>query len=94
MTVQQQAYELINSLPDEKVELIVQVMISMKPMKEEFTPSVQSRRSDKSRKMKAFQRILELREECAAYSIEDYDVERASALEEKYGSIPAVGAQP
>ena len=83
MTLQQQAYGLIDRLSDDSVQVIIQVMKRMLPQED---------RSDKLKKsemitpkMKAYLRIQELREETSGYDISES--QREAALDEKYGTF-------
>ena len=81
MTVQQQAYRLIDQLPDECVEAVISIMTNMLPKdkkKEDLGNS-------DTKKMAAFNEMQKLRKITAAYEITDYDAEREYAVSEKYG---------
>lgn len=83
MTVQQQAYRLIDQLPDECVEAIISIMTNMLPQdKKKEALGI----SD-TKKMAAFYEMQKLRKITAAYEITDYDVERKFAVSEKYGEF-------
>ena len=83
MTLQQQAYGLIDRLSDDSVQVVIQVMKRMLPQED---------RSDKLKKsemitpkMKAYLRIQELRKETSGYDISES--QREAALDEKYGTF-------
>ena len=83
MTVQQQAYRLIDQLPDECVEAVISIMTNMLPKdkkKEDLGNS-------DTKKMAAFNEMQKLRKITAAYEITDYDAEREYAVSEKYGEF-------
>ncbi|MBQ3702653.1 MAG: hypothetical protein II885_07845 [Oscillospiraceae bacterium] len=83
MTLQQQAYRLIDSLPDDSVQVVIQVMQRMLPEERQPKKTVADERI--SPKMKAYLRMKELRRETALYDISQG--QRDSALEEKFGSF-------
>ena len=86
MTLQQQAYGLIDQLPDDSVRAVIQVMIHMLPDdKQKEKPSATSADA-LSPKMKAYLRMQELREETAKYDVSE--VQRDQALNDKFGIIP------
>ena len=80
MTLQQQAYGLIDRLSDDSVQVVIQVMERMLPQEEKAAtvkdPEVISP------KMKAYLRIQELRKETSEYDISEF--QREAALDEKY----------
>ena len=83
MTVQQQAYRLIDQLPDECVEAVISIMTNMLPQdKKKEALGV----SD-TKKMAAYYEIQRLRKISAAYEITDYDAAREYAVSEKYGEF-------
>ena len=83
MTVQQQAYWLIDQLPDECVEAVISIMTNMLPQdKKKEALSI----SD-TKKMTAFYEMQKLRKLTAAYEITDYDAAREYAVSEKYGEF-------
>ena len=83
MTLQQQAYGLIDRLSDDSVQVVIQVMERMLPQEEKAAtvkdPEVVSS------KMKAYLRIQELRKETSEYDISEF--QREAALDEKYGTF-------
>ncbi|MBR5345286.1 MAG: hypothetical protein IK127_05625 [Clostridia bacterium] len=85
MTVQEQAYTLIRQLPEESINAIVRIMVLMLP-KERDTNDASAKVGDiLSPKMKAYQRMQELRKITAAYDLSM--LQRSEALEEKYGKL-------
>ena len=87
MTLQQQAYGLIDRLPDESVSALIQVMIRMLPHERGGTEIRENTTDALSPKMKAYLRMQELRKETAKYDISE--AQRAAALDEKYGAFRA-----
>ena len=81
MTLQQQAYDLIDRLPEESVRLIVELMGRMSGP----VPQAWENGQKKSEKMLAFERMQELRKETAGYGILDPMEEREQGMREKYG---------
>lgn len=83
MTLQQQAYGLIDRLSDDSIQVIIQVMRRMLPH-EKQTERINTASSDTvSPKMKAYMRMQELRKETVKYDVSD--AQRDSALDEKFG---------
>ena len=83
MTVQQQAYWLIDQLPDECVEAVISIMTNMLPQdKKKGALGISG-----TKKMAAFYEMQRLRKITAAYEITDYDTEREYAVSEKYGEF-------
>lgn len=83
MTVQQQAYRLIDQLPDECVEAVISIMTNMLPQdKKKEALGV----SD-TKKMAAYYEMQRLRRISAAYEITDCDAAREYAVSEKYGEF-------
>lgn len=81
MTIQQEAHNLIDVLPDESVANLVSIMLLL-PKKDKVIID------DKiSIKQKAFNRMEELRKISAKYQLGDLDDERANAVEEKFGKL-------
>ena len=81
MTVREEAYGLIDSLPEDSVKAIIQIMVRMAPAgkkAKEHQPVITS-------KKKAFLELQEMRKEGAKYHF-GLD-ERASALDAKYGTF-------
>lgn len=83
MTIQQQAYGLIDRLPDDSVQVMIQVMRRMLPYEKEELDVKDS--NSETPKMKAYMRMQELRKEAANYDISDS--ERAEALDERFGTF-------
>ena len=85
MTLQQQAYGLIDRLPDDSVQVVIQVMRRMLPHEVKVKASVTSHSEEPTAMMKAYWRMQELRKETAHYDVSE--TERAEALDEKYGTF-------
>ena len=88
MTLQQQAYGLIDRLSDESVSALIQVMTRMLPHERGGAEVEEHTDGEVSLKMKAYLRMRELRKETAKYDLSE--AQRAAALDEKYGT-PRVG---
>lgn len=87
MTVRQEAYSWIDRLPEESVQALIQVMRRM-TIKETAIQELTGV-EECSPKMRAFDRMQSLRRETANYELSD--AQRSVAMEEKYGSAPALG---
>ncbi len=83
MTLQQQAYGLIDKLPEDSVQIVIQVMRKMLP--HEVNVHAADHSEEPSSKMKAYRRMQELRKETAQYDVSEY--QRSAALAEKYGTF-------
>ena len=82
MTVHQRAYNLIDQLDEEDVQIVIRLMIRLLPTdKHEKT---ETSTDSISPKMKAFLRMEQLRRETAQYDISEN--QRALAMAEKYGA--------
>lgn len=81
MTAREQAHSRIESLPDDSVRAVVEIMIRMQPRREDSLRGTEKL----TPKMKAFLELERLKEEGTQYSISPDD--RSAALEEKYGSF-------
>ena len=82
MTIRQQAYVLIDRLPEDSVQAVIEVMLRMLPVMNKRTEQV---KPPVNGKMQAFLRLQAIRKEMAQYHI-DVD-ERAAAMDEKYGEF-------
>lgn len=80
MTLRQQAYSLIDSLPDDSARAIIRVMRTMLPGDGRKTGTKNASSDVDSSKMKAYLRMQELRKETAKYSVSA--AERDAALGE------------
>lgn len=77
MSLKQQAYGLIDMLPDESIQALISVMTCMLPEeKKKYTAA---------KKMNAYLRLEELRKELAMYDISE--AQRNAALDEKFGMV-------
>ena len=81
MTIQQEAYRLIDTLSDQSVQIVVEFIRNLpkEPIPEFASTAAQSR------KAAAFARLQELREEFSACHPGSLEEERAAAMSEKYG---------
>ena len=85
MTVQEQAYSLINQLPEESVNAIVRIMVLMLPEKQSTFETSDAAENAMTPKMKAYLRMQELRKMTASYNTSA--IQRSTALNEKYGKL-------
>lgn len=85
MTLQQQAYGLIDRLPDDSVQVVIQVMRRMLP-RDKGVVKTAARSSDSvTPKMKAYLRMQELRKETSKYDVSE--AQREAAMDEKFGTF-------
>lgn len=87
MTIRQEAYNLIDNLPDDSVKAVIQIMIRMAPASDKTEKKADCQ--SVSLKMQAFLRMQELRKKMPAYdlSTDQKDI----YLKEKYGSFAWAG---
>ena len=85
MTLQQQAYGLIDRLPDDSVQIIIQVMRKMIPGDNKAEKTVTTVSDSVTPKMKAYLRMQELRKETSKYDISE--TQRKAAMDEKFGTF-------
>lgn len=78
-----QAHSLIDALPQDSLEIVVALM--RKLAGNVNTAGDAQQLSDTTDKMKAFHELEDMRSKIAQYGPFDYKMERAAALEEKYG---------
>lgn len=71
MTLQQQAYRMIDRLPDDSVQIVIQVMRRMLPVEKDAEKTPAMATDLNTPKMKAYLRMQELRKETAA-NIKDF----------------------
>lgn len=81
MTVKEQAHSLIDSLPNDSVRAVVEILIRMKPQ----SKTTANKQNIPTPKMIAYLELEKLRKEGEKYSFSDDD--RAAAVNEKYGSF-------
>ena len=88
MTIRQEAYSLIDALPDESVANLVSIMLLL-PKKDTtiIDDKINIKELSKTDKQKAFHRMEELRKISAKYQLGGLDEERANAVEEKFGKL-------
>ena len=84
MTLQQQAYGLIDALSDDSVLVVIQVMKRMLPHETKVDGDSLGLSED-SPKMRAYLKMQELRKETAKYDISES--QREAALNEKFGEF-------
>ena len=82
MTLQQQAYGLIDRLPDDSVQVVIQVMRRMLPRDRNVVKTTVRSSDSITPKMKAYLRMQELRKETLNYDVSE--VQREVAMDEKY----------
>ena len=85
MTLQQQAYGLIDRLPEDSVQVIILVMKKMLPLEHENEKKSALSYDQVTPKMKAYLRMQELRNETARYDISE--AQREAAVNEKFGTF-------
>ena len=81
MTIQQEAYRLIDGLSDKNVRIVVEFIRNLP--KDAISDSTATIASD--RKAIAFARLQEMRKEIAACQPGSMEEERTAAMSEKYG---------
>ena len=88
MTIKQQAYGLIDELPEDSVQAIIQIMIRMIPAKH---PREKSEKEENkiSQKMEAFLELQEMRKKAKKYNFTLDD--RAAAMDAKFGDFTVAG---
>ena len=85
MTVQQQAYGLIDRLSEDSVQVVIQLMERMLPYESKNSVVKETRDISYTPKMRAYLRMQELRKISSGYDLSED--QRAAALDAKYGSI-------
>ncbi len=81
MTVREEAYGLIDRLPEDSVRAVIQIMRRMSPVQKKK----EVREDAAAPKMKAYHELQEMRKEASKYAFSTD--ERASATDEKFGSF-------
>ena len=82
MTLRQEAYGLIDRLPDDSIQAVIQIMVRMLPNQNTHG---MPRETGLSQKMRAFMEMQEMRKHAAEYEISLE--ERAAAVDAKYGTL-------
>ena len=77
MSLQEQACQLIYDLPEEKLETVIHILISMKPSIPESL----------TEKQKAYRNLMVLRDTFTESGVQVSDSVRSVTLDEKYGVI-------
>ena len=85
MTLQQQAYGLIDRLPDDSVQVVIQVMRRMLPRDRDVVKTTVRSSDSITPKMKAYLRMQELRKETSKYDVSE--TQREAAMNEKFGTF-------
>ena len=88
MTIKQQAYGLIDELPEDSVQAIIQIMIRMVPGKQQ-KEKCEEEKNVMSQKMEAFLELQEMRKKAKNYHFTLDD--RAAAMDAKFGDFTATG---
>ncbi len=86
MSLQQQAYTMIDQLTEENVKDVIKVMAQMLLDSNHKTKTVTDKSEKELKRMQAYCRLKALRRHICAYVITDYDAEREHAMAEKYGA--------
>ncbi len=81
MTVREEAYGLIDKLPEDRVRAVIQLMRRMSPVQQKK----EVREDAAAPRMKAYHELQEIRKEASRYAF-SMD-ERAAATDEKFGSF-------
>ena len=84
MTVQQEAYQMIDRLSDDAVEALIRIMECMLPEKGIMETEEPGEAAGETNKRKAYLRLKTLRSEMKNYDFSEAD--RAEGLAEKYGT--------
>lgn len=82
MTLQQQAYGLIDRLPDDSVQVIIQVMRRMLPRDKDMVKTTVQSSDSVTPKMKAYLKMQELRKETSRYDVSE--IQREAVMNEKF----------
>ena len=82
MTIQQEAYRLIDGLSDKNVRIVVEFIRNLSLSKDTVSDSTAN--AVLERKAVAFERLQELRKEISASQPGTLEEERAAAMSEKY----------
>ena len=85
MTLQQQAYGLIDRLPDDSVQVVIQGMRRMLPKDKDVVKTTVQPSDSVTPKMKAYLRMQELRKETSRYDVSE--IQREAAMNEKFGTF-------
>ena len=81
MTVREEAYGLIDRLPEDSVRAVIQIMRKMSPVQKKKAIHANA----VTPKIKAYLELQEMRKEASKYAFSTD--ERASAMDEKFGSF-------
>ena len=71
MTLQQQAYRLIDRLPNDSVQVVIQFMRRMLPREKDMVKTTERSSDSLTPKMKAYLRMQELRKETSSYDVSE-----------------------
>ena len=84
MTVQQEAYQMIDRLSDDAVQALIRIMECMMPEKGKSEAEKAGETTAETNKRKAYLRLKALRNDMKNYDFSEAD--RAEGLAEKYGT--------
>ena len=84
MTVQQEAYQMIDKLSDDAVLALIHIMECMLPQKEKGEAETAGEQPGETKKRNAYLRLKELRNDMKNYDFSEAD--RADGLAEKFGT--------
>lgn len=84
MTLQQEAYEMMNGMSDDNIRFIMEVIRRITPAEteEKSLPS-----NARTKKMQAFENLERMRKQAVFHSDFDYEKEIYEAIGEKYGGF-------
>lgn len=85
MSLQQQAYGIIDEFPDDSVQVVNQVMMWMLSRDRQRAKSATNTSDAVLSKKRAYLRMQELRKETVKYEVSD--AQRVEAMDEKFGTI-------
>ncbi len=85
MSLQQQAYGIIDEFPDDSVQVVNQVMMRMLSRDRQRAKSATNTSDAVLSKKRAYLRMQELRKETVKYEVSD--AQRVEAMDEKFGTI-------
>lgn len=86
MTLQQQAYTMIDQLTDDNIKDVIQYMTAMLAHSNNDCQTIIIEAKEKEmKKLQAYFKLQALRREIYTYAIDDCEAERECAMLEKYG---------
>lgn len=84
MTLQQQAYTMVDQLTDENIKDVIQYMAAMLAYSNNDCQTIIIVAKEK-KKLQAYFKLQELRRELCSYAVDNCEAERECAMLEKYG---------